>query len=240
MLRKGFLLFAILILIPSFVLSETIDVMIKGIDDGVKTNRQQDYNEAVMNAKLQAIERAGVEIQSITQVVNFQTRFDMVESKAKAVLMPGFQIMDIGYLKDGTYQVVLSGKVQYAEKQKESSQRKKSDLQKKIKIIEHRLNEIQSALKTAKKEYDLNLPWEKKSCENNREIDITSFKIKSLFSTGVENVEWAKKEADIKYHDCIKKIKEEYKMEIAGLNDERLQLKSKLIELKMELATHSN
>ena len=103
MLKNGLLLFTLLILIPSFALSETIDVMIKGIDDGVKTNRQQDYNEAVMNAKLQAIERAGVEIQSITQVVNFQTKFDMVESKAKAVLMPGFQIMDIGYQLDGTY-----------------------------------------------------------------------------------------------------------------------------------------
>ena len=92
-------------------LSETLNVLIKGVDDGVKTNKQQDYNEAVMNAKLQAIERAGVAIHSITQVVNFQTKFDMVESKAKAILLPGFQIMDMGYQTDGSYQVVLSGKV---------------------------------------------------------------------------------------------------------------------------------
>jgi len=36
-------------------MAETIDVNIKGVDDGVKTSRQQDYQEAVMNAKLQAI-----------------------------------------------------------------------------------------------------------------------------------------------------------------------------------------
>ena len=39
----------------SFGMAETIDVNIKGVDDGVKTSRQQDYQEAVMNAKLQAI-----------------------------------------------------------------------------------------------------------------------------------------------------------------------------------------
>lgn len=92
--------------------AETIDVLIKGIDDGVKTRRDQDYKEAVMNAKLQAIERAGVAIQSITKVENFAMKFDMVESQAGAVLLPGFQIIDMGYQQDGTYQVVLSGKAQ--------------------------------------------------------------------------------------------------------------------------------
>lgn len=104
-------LILVIILIPLTATPETIDVLIKGIDDSVKTNKQQDYKEAVMNAKLQAIERAGVEIASITRVVNFQLKYDMIESKAEAVLLPGFQIMDMGYQTDGTYQVVLSGKV---------------------------------------------------------------------------------------------------------------------------------
>jgi len=90
--------------------AEEIDVFIKGMDDGVKTSKQQDYAEAVMNAKLQAIERAGAEINSITEVVNFQLKYDMVESRAKAVLMPGFQIMDMEYQRDGTYQIVLTAK----------------------------------------------------------------------------------------------------------------------------------
>ena len=89
--------------------SWAIDVLIKGVDDGVKTNQQQDYREAMMNAKLQVIEGAGVEMVSLTKVVNFKVKYDMVESRAKAVLEPGFQIMDIGYLEDGSYQVVLSG-----------------------------------------------------------------------------------------------------------------------------------
>jgi hypothetical protein len=82
------------------------------VDNGVKTSKQQDYKEAVMNAKLQAIEQAGASIESITKVVNFQLKYDAIESKSKAILLPGFQIIDIGYLADGTYQVVLIGKIQ--------------------------------------------------------------------------------------------------------------------------------
>ncbi|MRR17136.1 MAG: DUF1566 domain-containing protein [Deltaproteobacteria bacterium] len=97
------------------VSAATIDVLIKGMDDGKKASRDRDYAEAVMNAKLQAIERAGVSIKSMTRVENFQLKYDMVESKAAAVLLPGFQIIDMGYQKDGTYQVVLAGKVQTME-----------------------------------------------------------------------------------------------------------------------------
>lgn len=99
----------------SCAFAETIEVLIKGIDDGVKSSRERDYKEAVMNARLQAIERAGVAITSLTKVENFVLQYDMVESKAKAVLLPGFQIIDVGYQADGTYQVVLSGKVQVGE-----------------------------------------------------------------------------------------------------------------------------
>jgi hypothetical protein len=107
-----FFITLIMLFLPRTVHAEPVDVLIKGMDDGVKTNRQQDHNEALMNAKLQAIERAGVEISSITKVVNFETKFDMVQSKADAVLMPGFQVMDVGYQADGTYMVILSGRVE--------------------------------------------------------------------------------------------------------------------------------
>jgi hypothetical protein len=101
-----------ILLCASLGMAETIDVNIKGVDDGIKTSKQQDYKEAVMNAKLQAIEQAGASIESITRVINFQLKYDAVESKSKAVLLPGFQIIDIGYVVDGTYQVVLIGKLQ--------------------------------------------------------------------------------------------------------------------------------
>jgi hypothetical protein len=103
--------FLLLFSIASIASAEVIDVNIKGMYDGIKTNRQQDYQEAVMNAKLQAIERAGASIESITKVVNFQLKYDAVESKSKAILLPGFQIIDIGYVADGSYQVVLIGKI---------------------------------------------------------------------------------------------------------------------------------
>ena len=59
---------------PAIAAAATIDVLIKGMDDGVKTSRDRDYAEALMNAKLQAIERAGVSIKSLTKVENFQLK----------------------------------------------------------------------------------------------------------------------------------------------------------------------
>lgn len=91
-----------------------LPVTIKGMDDGIKTNKQQDFKEAVMNAKLQAIEQSGGEISVITEVENFQMKYDLVESKSEGILLPGFQIMDIGYQTDGTYLVILSGKIKTA------------------------------------------------------------------------------------------------------------------------------
>ncbi|CAB1065501.1 hypothetical protein D1BOALGB6SA_10298 [Olavius sp. associated proteobacterium Delta 1] len=109
--HKIVLAVALLFIIPITSMAGTIDVMIKGRDDGIKTNKQQDYKEALMNAKLEAIERAGVKISSMTKIVNFEAKYDVVRSKAEAVLLPGFTVMDIGYQSDGTYLVVLSGKV---------------------------------------------------------------------------------------------------------------------------------
>jgi len=107
MLRKGFLLFAVLILIPTFAFSETIDVQIKGVDDGVKTTKQQDYKEAVLFAKREAIERAGVKVKALTTARDFVVHSDYIESEAEAVLLPGYNIIDVGYQQDGTYVVIL-------------------------------------------------------------------------------------------------------------------------------------
>lgn len=102
----------IALLSASAAFAQTLDVTIKGLDDGRKTTRQQDYREAVLDAKRQAIEQAGVKVTSRSTVVNARLQEDFIESQAEAVLLPGFQIIDIGYTADGTYQVVLSGKVQ--------------------------------------------------------------------------------------------------------------------------------
>jgi hypothetical protein len=119
MLRKGFLLFAVLILTPSFAFTETINVKIKGVDDGVKTTKQQDYKEAVLFAKREAVERAGVKIKTFTTAKDFVLHSDYIESKAEAVLMPGYEVVDIGYTEDGSYQVVLIGRISIRELKKE-------------------------------------------------------------------------------------------------------------------------
>ncbi|MDQ7798059.1 MAG: hypothetical protein RDU76_03825 [Candidatus Edwardsbacteria bacterium] len=114
-----FYIFTVLLLV-SPATAETLDVTIKGLDDGKKTSRQQDYKQAVLDAKRQAIEQAGVTVESKSTVKNAVLQEDFIESNAKAVLLPGFQIMDIGYLQDGTYQIVLTGKVQVQPKQSSS------------------------------------------------------------------------------------------------------------------------
>lgn len=91
---------------------ETIDISVKGISDQTKDGPQKDRQEAIMDAKRQACEKAGLKIKSKTAVEDFSVVFDYIESKAETVLLPGFQVIDIGYVADGTYQVVLSGKIQ--------------------------------------------------------------------------------------------------------------------------------
>ena len=85
-----------------------------GYDDGRKTNKQKDYREALVNAKRQAIERAGVEVKSQSKVKNFKLEEDYIETQANAVLMPGFEITDIGYTEGGNYNVILIGKIKVA------------------------------------------------------------------------------------------------------------------------------
>jgi hypothetical protein len=88
-----------------------VDVKIKGIDDGIKTTKQQDYREAILFAKREAIERAGVKIKSITSINELMVESDYIELKAEAVLLPGYEIIDIGYQTDNTYLIILTGKV---------------------------------------------------------------------------------------------------------------------------------
>jgi len=111
MLRIAYIVFFALLVVPCISDAETIDVHIKGVDDGVKTRKQQNYKEAVLFAKREAIERAGVQIKAIITVKDLVLNSDYIESKAEAVLLLGYNILDMGYSADGTYQIVLIGKV---------------------------------------------------------------------------------------------------------------------------------
>ena len=110
-MRKTILTLIILLFPIISLTQETIDVTVQGISDGYKNSKQQDRDEAILDAKLKAIERAGVSIEAVTVMDNFKLKKDWVESKAQAVILPGFQIIDMGYGVDGLYHVVLSGKV---------------------------------------------------------------------------------------------------------------------------------
>ncbi len=91
--------------------SETVDVHISGYDDGKRATKQIDYKEAVLFAKREAIERAGVKIEAMTTVKDMVVNSDYIESKADAVLLPGYKIVDVGYQQDGTYLIILIGQV---------------------------------------------------------------------------------------------------------------------------------
>jgi hypothetical protein len=90
---------------------DIIDVKIIGYDNGIKTTKRKDYREALLNAMRQAIERAGVEVKSKSRVKNFDLEEDYIETYAQAILLPGFEIIDIGYTEGGTYNVMLIGKI---------------------------------------------------------------------------------------------------------------------------------
>ncbi len=93
---------------------DVIDVKIIGYDNGIKTMKANDYREALLNAMRQAIERAGGEIKSVTTVKDFKLEEDYIETNARGILLPGFEIIDIGYSEGGTYNVMLIGKIKVA------------------------------------------------------------------------------------------------------------------------------
>jgi len=105
------LLIIVLLSIRSVYAQDVIDVVVKGISDNTRNGAQKDRQEAILDAKRQACEKAGLKIEAKTTVENFQTVYDFIESKAAAVLLPGFQVIDNGYGEDGTYTVVLAGKI---------------------------------------------------------------------------------------------------------------------------------
>ncbi len=100
-----------LIMIPSNLFASELSVEIKGIDDGIKTNKQQDYKEALLFAKREAIERAGTHMASITTIQDMVLQSDIIEEKSEAILLPGYKIIDIGYQKSGEYLIILVGSI---------------------------------------------------------------------------------------------------------------------------------
>lgn len=90
---------------------QLINIPINGISDGERTNNQSDFKKAVLYAKRESIERAGVSIKSKTTLKNQVVEGDVIESQSEAILIAGYQIIDIRCGEDHLYRVVLIGKI---------------------------------------------------------------------------------------------------------------------------------
>ena len=103
-------LLVLMLVLPDTILAGVIEVHIQGFDDGIRSTKQRDYEEAVLVAKRRAIEKAGITIQSKTTVKNLMLEKDHIEAQSDTVLLPGYQILDVGYLENGSYSIILIGK----------------------------------------------------------------------------------------------------------------------------------
>lgn len=92
---------------------EVIQLKVMGYSHNTTVkNIKLDSQWAMLDAKIKAIEKAGVKIESTTVVNNYEFLSDVVESKAKGVLLPGFEFVEFGYDENGVYKVLLIGSVQ--------------------------------------------------------------------------------------------------------------------------------
>ncbi len=89
-----------------------IKVKVVGLSDQANDGIQQDRKEAILDAKRQACEQAGIKISSQTSLQDMQVFEEKVDSEAESVLLPGYEVVELGYKEDGcTFQVVLIGQV---------------------------------------------------------------------------------------------------------------------------------
>ena len=88
-----------------------LQVIVEGLSNNERDGPQADYAEAVRDAKIKAIQRAGVAIRSSTKVDKGVLEEDLIEAESKGVLLPGYQVIKVGYGQDGAYHVVLVGRI---------------------------------------------------------------------------------------------------------------------------------
>jgi len=87
-----------------------VSLHIKGTNDGERTSMAVDRAEAIDNAKLVALSKAGFSIDNLMHEEDLVKRHSMIEDKSSQIIVPGYKINDKGYQKNGTYLVILNGK----------------------------------------------------------------------------------------------------------------------------------
>ena len=114
---KFTVLFLLLTLITIPVSAQpSLDVSIQGISDEHSDTILRDREEAVVDAKLKALIRIGVQVGEAKQMTDFEEKQTWVNSKLKGYLLPGYKIMNIGYGDDGLYHIVFNAKLTLAGK----------------------------------------------------------------------------------------------------------------------------
>jgi len=108
-------LFFLLLFYPTIQFAGIIQVHEIGLDDGIDEGKKIDYDEAVLDAKRKACEKAGCKITSEAEMKNSILYEKWVETSSRSYLLPGYDIKDLGYDKDGTYRVSLSGQVKHVD-----------------------------------------------------------------------------------------------------------------------------
>lgn len=96
----------------------TIPVNVKGVDDGIRSRIQKDRDEAILNAKCQALAKTGSSISNLEKYqlelskgkITEDSYRQLIEDQSSGRLLPGFKIEDLGYV-NGSYTVRLIGAV---------------------------------------------------------------------------------------------------------------------------------
>lgn len=90
-----------------------------GCSRTIHKNKEQDRNDAIIDAKRQACLKAGIKFKYSEE--NEPSLFDAeVNAESEQILEPGFKIADVGYKGDKTFQVMLVGKIKVQPKGKTS------------------------------------------------------------------------------------------------------------------------
>jgi hypothetical protein len=96
---------------------DKMKVRVIGVSDNSYDGLQKDRKEAIINAKREAIERSGVSVKSKSEMKMGVLYADYIEAEAESYILPGYEIVDIGYDDTKvTYKVVLVGEIKIIQK----------------------------------------------------------------------------------------------------------------------------
>ena len=89
---------------------ETIAIAVEGVSDSLKSTLLKDSLEAVLDVKLNAIQSAGVSVESVRQMNSDIKRQQWVDENWDAIILPDYKIASFGYGEDSLYYAAFFGR----------------------------------------------------------------------------------------------------------------------------------